>query len=109
LFAFLPKLGTLIAVMPSPVLGGTCVAVFGMIFPSGLSVLSYSALTERNSLIIEYPFYVAALASSIPGTGITAFLLNLILPNEGEDEVVQDEIIKSIDEDSTAKEMDGIG
>jgi xanthine permease len=111
LLAFFPKLGVLIALVPKPVLGGACIAMFGMIASSGIKVISLQALSNRNLLIIavslaigmgfaaapdalaNYPFYIGAAISGIPGAGITAFVLNLLLPNEEvEDVIVQNEI-----------------
>ncbi|KNF06933.1 putative purine permease, partial [Gottschalkia purinilytica] len=47
-----PKLSTLIAIMPNPVLGGAGIVMFGIVAASGIKTLSRVKLTNRNLLII---------------------------------------------------------
>lgn len=48
---FLPKLATVIAVIPPAVIGGAAVVMFGMIVAAGISLITTHAMT-RNDLII---------------------------------------------------------
>ncbi len=99
-----PKIGALITVMPSPVLGGATIALFGMVATSGMKIAIKGGLTDRKvfilaislalglgvimkpSAVAELPEWISTLLSSgILVGGITAFLLNLVLPkDEGE-------------------------
>lgn len=109
LLAFIPKIGTLIALMPNAVLGGASIAMFGMIASSGIKVISMQALTQRNLLIIalalgigmglaatpgalqNYPFYISAVITGVPGAALIALILNAILPKNAADEKVVEE------------------
>lgn len=51
-----PKLAALISVMPSPVLGGVGVIMFGLVAAQGLKTLSQVALGDRELLIISVAF-----------------------------------------------------
>ena len=95
---FIPKLAAVFSLIPSAVIGGATLAVFGTITTSGLSLIMSSKPTDRDKLIIgvslaiglgfnytpaalaDYPFYVSALISGIPGAGFSAIILNAILP-----------------------------
>ena len=95
---FIPKLAKFLALIPMPVIGGASVVVFGIIATSGMQILMREKLTERDMLIIavtlavgigfnvtpaaleQYPYFISALLNGIPGTAITATVLNLILP-----------------------------
>lgn len=52
ILSLLPKFGSLIAVMPEPVLGGASIAMFSMVAVSGLSLLKNIKFDNRNMLII---------------------------------------------------------
>ena len=95
---FIPKLAAFFSLVPSAVIGGATLAVFGTITTSGLSLIMNSKPTDRDKLIIgislaiglgfnytpaalvDYPFYVSALVNGIPGAGFSAIVLNAILP-----------------------------
>lgn len=51
-----PKLSALIAIMPSPVLGGVGVIMFGLVAAQGLKTLSQIDLGDRELLIISVSF-----------------------------------------------------
>lgn len=50
--SLIPKLGALIAVMPTAVLGGAAIVMFSMVATSGLVLLQNVTLNRRNLLII---------------------------------------------------------
>ncbi len=95
---FVPKLAKLLALIPMPVIGGASIVIFGLIATSGIEILMRENLTERDKLIVAvalavglgfnftpdalsgYPYFISALLEGIPGTAITATILNLILP-----------------------------
>lgn len=65
LMSLLGKLGALIATIPSPVIGGAYIALFGLIGAVGIMVLSRADLTsQRNLLTIGFAFL---LGLALPG------------------------------------------
>ncbi len=100
ILGFIPKLASLLSLIPTPVIGGATLVIFGSIAANGLKMLSQQKLEERDMLLIgvslavglgfsaapaaleNYPFYVSALINGIPGTAFTAILLNLVLPKK---------------------------
>lgn len=85
--------------LPQPVLGGATIVMFGTVAVAGIKILSCVNLTKRNSIILavslglglgvtfvpeileNMPALIKSLfASGISTGGITALLLNLILP-----------------------------
>lgn len=65
LMSLLGKFGTLIATIPSPVIGGAYIALFGLIGAVGIMVLSRADLTsQRNLLIVGFAFL---LGLALPG------------------------------------------
>ena len=93
-----PQFGTLIHIMPSPVIGGVGVVMFGMIAVAGLQMLSTIEFDTRNMLIVatslglglgfafrpaiisEFPEIVRMIFSSGITTGtIAAIVLNVCL------------------------------
>ncbi|WP_080796835.1 nucleobase:cation symporter-2 family protein [Corynebacterium pacaense] len=62
----LPKLGSVIACIPSPVLGGAGIALFGMVTVSGIRTLSTIKIDETRALIIAVSITVALLPSVSP-------------------------------------------
>lgn len=56
ILGFFPKLSALIAVMPSPVLGGVGVIMFGLVAAQGIKTLSSVRLGDRELLIISVAF-----------------------------------------------------
>ena len=85
--------------LPQPVLGGATIVMFGTVAVAGIKILSCVNLTKRNSIILavslglglgvtfvpeileNMPELIKSLfASGISTGGITALLLNLILP-----------------------------
>lgn len=100
-----PKLSTLIAIMPSPVLGGAGLLMFGVVGASGIKTLSRVKMNNRNLLIIAtslgigigvsvFPEYVRSLpgvlesifSSGISAGTVTALILNILLKEESSTE-----------------------
>ncbi|MFG2139697.1 nucleobase:cation symporter-2 family protein [Streptomyces sp. NPDC048650] len=93
----LPKVGSVVAVIPHPVLGGAAISMFGMVATVGIQILGKVDLREeRNALILAVslgagllpsavaPFFdrmpadvKAILDSGITLGGLTAIVLNL--------------------------------
>jgi xanthine/uracil permease len=98
--ALVPKIGLAIGILPTFVLGGTLIFMFGMIVVVGVSILAESLRSQRDLLIVAasvalsttisfappsvfdvFPTSVRLLATDgiIIGT-LTAVLLNLAIP-----------------------------
>ena len=101
-----PKIGAVISVMPNAVLGGASIIMFGMIAGAGLKLLSMTALTRRDMVIIAVSLGIGLGLKSVPEAVATmpetakilltsglvpaaflAIFLNLILPKDASDEV----------------------
>ncbi|NLB83006.1 MAG: purine/pyrimidine permease [Synergistaceae bacterium] len=60
LMSFIGKLGALVATMPSPVIGGAYIALFGTIGALGIQVLMRADMgSQRNVLIVGFAFLMA--------------------------------------------------
>ena len=60
LMSFIGKLGALIATMPSPIIGGAYIALFGTIGALGIQVLMRADMgSQRNVLIVGFSFLMA--------------------------------------------------
>ncbi|WP_295897670.1 nucleobase:cation symporter-2 family protein [uncultured Bartonella sp.] len=98
-----PKIAALIQAMPEPVLGGAAMIMFGSVAASGINILSSITLDRRALLIIaialsvgvgvpQVPAFVSHLPvfiadimkSGLAAGGITAIILNLLLPEQKE-------------------------
>ena len=94
-----PVVAGVFQALPQPVLGGATIVMFGTVAVAGIKILSCVNLTKRNSIILavslglglgvtfvpeildNMPALVKSLfASGISTGGITALLLNIILP-----------------------------
>lgn len=100
--SFLPKLGALIATIPSSVLGGGVLLMFSMITLSGLNLLfNTGSITDRDAIIVAASLGVGFGLSNVPeimqhlptwfqdifaqaivGAFVTASILNMILPEK---------------------------
>ncbi|GAA0181679.1 nucleobase:cation symporter-2 family protein [Clostridium sediminicola] len=107
-----PKLSAILTLIPTSIIGGATIVIFGMIATTGIKIINEGDLNERNTLILAislavglgfkftpgaleaYPFYVAVLLEGIPGTAITGAILNLILPKQKEKSVTEVEDAK---------------
>lgn len=94
-----PKIGALVSIMPSPVLGGAGIMMFGMIAVGGFKLLQEVDLNKRNSLLVAvsiglglavvfrpevldnfHPTIQTIFQSGMTTGTITAIILNIILP-----------------------------
>jgi NCS2 family nucleobase:cation symporter-2 len=102
LMGMFPKLGALIAAVPTPVLGGCAIVMFGMTTVAGIQELSRVQFEgTRNAIIVAVSVSVGVLPMSFPPLfehvgpmlklvldsgiflgAITAILLNVLLNNE---------------------------
>ncbi len=97
-----PKVGALISLMPSSVLGGASIVMFSMIVVSGIKLITTDKLTERNAMIIAVSLGLGLGVAYVPGffdafpesiqlifgesktvlPAILAVILNIVLPKE---------------------------
>lgn len=101
LAGFCPKLMSLIATVPQPVLGGATITVFAAITLSGIQLISEQPLNYRNRMIVGISLalgvgiagaptilqFMPQLAQNIFGSSlvvafIVCFVLNLIVPED---------------------------
>lgn len=99
LAGFVPKLASIIAVMPSAVLGGAAIVMFAMVAAAGIRLIAESKLDRRDLLIIAVSVGVGQGMATVPDVvaiapeqlrvllitgivpaGFLAVLLNMILP-----------------------------
>ncbi|AHG01234.1 uracil permease (plasmid) [Halostagnicola larsenii XH-48] len=103
ILGLVPKVAAVAAAMPDPVLGGAAVVLFGMIFSIGLRIVADRVELERRNLTIiaasvvlgvgvettpeileQLPESVSVLVGSgLLVGGVTALVLNLVLPGDG--------------------------
>lgn len=104
LLGFCPKVSMAFSMVPSPVMGGAGLMLFGYIISAGLKLISQDGFGERNMVIIAIsvaiglgffmmpqtlanaPFAVQHLLSGVAGTAIFAVVLNLLLPGRKKEE-----------------------
>ncbi|MBU5668987.1 purine permease [Peptoniphilus sp. MSJ-1] len=98
LMSFCPKFAMLVSIMPTPILGGAGILMFGTIIAAGIQSLSRTRFTTKNIMIIAssigvgigitirpdivsgLPTIISSLFSSgISGGTIVAVLLNILL------------------------------
>lgn len=99
LLGFLPIIGGLFSIIPNAVLGGATLVIFGTIAVSGIRIISTNTIDRRAVMIIGlslglgmgvayeplalqyFPDFIrAAFSSAITTGGLTAIVLNFILP-----------------------------
>lgn len=97
-FGLLPKMGEVVAAIPSPVLGGAGLVLFGMVAATGIRTLASIELTDSKALVVAVsvslgmlPTVLPSIYSSMPqvlqpllGSGIcagaaAAIILNIII------------------------------
>lgn len=120
LLGLVPKLAAVIAVMPSAVLGGAAVVMFGMILGAGIKLLADSALDRHDLLVIAVAIGVgqgfaavpeisagmpesvdALLTSGVVPATVLAVIMNLLRPGPAK--------VKSLDVDVPLSEKDRRG
>jgi xanthine permease len=104
-----PKIGAVIAVMPTSVLGGAAIVMFSMMVVSGINQVTEMPLKGRNSTILAVALGLGIGFSLVPdaskyfphaikmlfeGSGVAvatlvAIVLNIILPKDPEDEITE--------------------
>lgn len=67
LLAFLPKAGTIFAIMPGPVVGATLVFVSCMVFVNGLLIVTARMLDSRRTFVIGLSFMLGLFVDVFPG------------------------------------------
>ncbi len=106
--AFIPKFGALFLTIPTPVLGGVLILIFGIIAVNGVRMIGQSNLAGRDGLILALAFGIGFGVTAVPGlvdlfaegqaldnnflewyfadtliaAGLLAFFLNLVLPKD---------------------------
>ncbi|MEH6530541.1 MAG: uracil-xanthine permease family protein [Photobacterium frigidiphilum] len=101
LLGLFPGVANLVQLIPEPVLGGATIVMFGTIAASGIRIISRCELDRRAILIMALSFSMGLgiaqkpeilqfmpdwvkgiLSSGMAAGGITAIILNLVLPEE---------------------------
>lgn len=101
ILGLLPGVATLVQLIPEPVLGGATIVMFGTIAASGIRIISRCDLNRRAILIMALSFSMGLgiaqkpeilqfmpewikniLSSGMAAGGLTAIILNLVLPPE---------------------------
>ncbi|MCT4660827.1 MAG: purine permease [Tissierellales bacterium] len=101
LLGLFPKLGALIAIMPSPVLGGAGIIMFGMVVSAGIKTIKDVDLNNRNMLILAISLGIGMgvtvrpdllnsmpsaiqsfFSSGISAGTVSALILNIVLKEE---------------------------
>ncbi len=99
----LPIVGNIFAAIPPPVLGGATIILFGTVAAAGIKIISTEVIDKRSMLIMATSFGVGLgvsfapdvlnhlpgalkniLSSGITSGGLTAIILNLLVPREKE-------------------------
>jgi xanthine permease XanP len=99
----LPVVGGLFQTIPQPVLGGATIVMFGAIAVAGINIVASTAIDRRSLIIIAVslalglgvvyvpelmankpPLITSIFSSGISTGGLTAILLNWLLPQEME-------------------------
>jgi NCS2 family nucleobase:cation symporter-2/xanthine permease XanP len=94
-----PGVASWVTAMPQPVLGGMAILLFGLVSVAGLRLIAISGISHRDGLIVAlslgiglgtasqhewvgtlHPLLQTFLGSSVSAGGLTALLLNLVLP-----------------------------
>ncbi|MDI9421446.1 MAG: solute carrier family 23 protein [Bacillota bacterium] len=94
--SFIQKMGALISTIPSAVMGGVSIVLFGVIAASGLRTLVESGIDygDKRNLVISSVILVLGIGSAELGLGalklqgmglatVVGILLNLVLPQNG--------------------------
>ncbi|CZF77948.1 Xanthine permease XanP [Grimontia celer] len=103
ILGLLPGVATLVQLIPEPVLGGATIVMFGTIAASGIRIISRCELNRRAILIMALSFSMGLgiaqkpeilqfmpewikniLSSGMAAGGLTAIILNLVLPPDSE-------------------------
>jgi NCS2 family nucleobase:cation symporter-2/xanthine permease XanP len=99
LLGLFPGVASWVTAMPAPVLGGMAILLFGLVSVSGLRLIFLGGLSHRDGLIVAlslgvglgsasqhewvrtlHPLLQTFLESSVSAGGLTALVLNRLLP-----------------------------
>ncbi|WP_028974199.1 nucleobase:cation symporter-2 family protein [Spirochaeta cellobiosiphila] len=109
IFGLFPVVGGVISIIPNSVLGGATIIMFGTVAASGIKLIASHIMDRRGVLIIAIsfamglgvvfvpqilqalpPFFKGVLGSAITTGGLTAIILNVILPKGYRNQLVDD-------------------
>lgn len=101
LLGLFPPFGEVLRQIPSPVLGGATMAMFGCVVAAGIRIITQDPLTRRDMLIVGLAFGFGIGVESVPAFlshfppiignlfgsaatcgGLVAIVLNLVIPDE---------------------------
>jgi xanthine permease XanP len=101
LLGLFPVVGGVVSAMPRPVLGGATIIMFGTVAAAGIKIISTDKINRRGIMILALslslglgvmmvpevlsglpPMLQAIFSSPITTGGLTALILNLVLPRE---------------------------
>lgn len=100
-FSFIGKLSALIQTIPTPVMGGVCILLFGIIASAGLRMLIENQIdfSDRRNLVIAAVVLVIGIGGAVLKLAdihlelegmalatVTGIMLNLVLPKQGEEQ-----------------------
>ncbi|VTP61557.1 Xanthine permease XanP [Serratia rubidaea] len=107
LLGLFPPFGELLRQIPTPVLGGATMVMFGCVVAAGIRIITQTPLTRRTMLIVGLAFGIGLGIEAVPAFlthfpplvgnlfgsaatsgGLVAIILNLIMPEEKHDAVV---------------------
>lgn len=111
LFGIFPVVGGIFSLIPPPVLGGATIIMFGTVAASGIKLIGTSVINRRGILIMALsfglglgvilvpevlqnfpPLLKTIFGSAITTGGLTAILLNIILPRSYKSQPVHDDL-----------------
>ncbi|MDN3697661.1 uracil-xanthine permease family protein [Vibrio cortegadensis] len=114
LLGLFPGVASFVQLIPEPVLGGATIVMFGTIAAAGVRIISRVDLNRRAILIMALSFSMGLgiaqkpeilqfmpefikniFSSGVAAGGVTAILLNLLLPEKLEDEEIEAEEARS--------------
>lgn len=93
-----PKVSAIASIIPTPVFGGAVLMMFGVILVSGIKIIGDCQPDQRMTTILsvslaiglgfnavpaalaQFPLAVSMLLCGVPGTALSAVILNLLLP-----------------------------
>ncbi|QEN08821.1 purine permease [Oceanispirochaeta crateris] len=109
LFGLFPIVGGLFSIIPSSVLGGATIIMFGTVAASGIRIIASSIIDRRGVIIMSIafglgmgvafvpevlqnfpPFLQSVFGSAITTGGLTAIFLNIVLPRSYKKQSVTD-------------------
>lgn len=116
LLGLFPMVGAVLQQIPKPVLGGATLVMFGTVAAAGVRILAQAPLDRRSLLIMATSFGIGLglssqpellsqlpklvqniFGSAITSGGLTAIILNLVLPMEGQSTATDSVEIAEVD------------